>query len=415
MTVEDPIYVGVLMRMQHPDLELGALFSYGWPILLLVASAVFAFNTVGNVLGTNQANVRRLARVTACCGLLLSLLLVALAFSPLAGLLLRDVMAVPASELEMTQTALKILAPYPAIRAMNALAQGILIRAGHAPQVLAARFVRFAAGLIVLVVGLQTDRVGGAALGAAAIMLSLLAQTIFLWWRARRPIRDLGTGPIDEEIVDLGKLARFAAPLAITPILVSVAGLAMASAIGRLPGVIVSLAVWPVITNFSNIGMMMGGSFKQVTVKHDGSIADRCKLHRFALGLGLGLTAINILFVTLGLFDFALRDMERLAPQTARVSLHAIWFLTPLPFLYTMNAFYCGLLSRSRRTMPILESQMAALLLVVLMVLATVNLDPFTGVYVVSASSVAAKGIKLLWVRTAWRRHERAAVPDARP
>ena len=65
--------------------------------------------------------------------------------------------------------------------------------------------------------------------------------------------------------------------------------------------------------------------------------------------------------------------------------------------------------------MPILESQMAALLLVVLMVLATVNLDPFTGVYVVSASSVAAKGIKLLWVRTAWRRHERAAVPDARP
>ena len=59
MAAEDPLYVAVIMRLSFPKLELGALYSYMWPILLLIGSAVFTLRTVGNVFGTNLANIRR--------------------------------------------------------------------------------------------------------------------------------------------------------------------------------------------------------------------------------------------------------------------------------------------------------------------------------------------------------------------
>ena len=104
--------------------------------------------------------------------------------------------------------------------------------------------------------------------------------------------------------------------------------------------------------------------------------------------------------------EAAIAGLDPGDPETARISMNAMWFLVPLPFLYTMNAFYSGLLSKAKRTMPILESQMASLLIVTLMVLATVNLDPIKGVYVVSASSVVAMSVAYLWVWFAWRRHD---------
>ncbi len=409
---EDPIYVAVLMRLQYPELELGALFSYAWPILLLIGSAVFILNTVGNVFATNLKNVRRLERLAAGFGLSLTLVLVAIAFSPLSTLIFRDVMAVPKSELDMSVAALQIFSLYPAVKGLNQLYQGILIRGGRTIEILVSRCIRFAIGMVVLLVGLKTEWLAGAVLGASAWVGALIVQTVYLFIRCQPIIHHLRDHPIDEDVVGLRNLVRFTIPLSITPILTGISALVMSAAIGRLPGVIVSLAVWPVITNFSSIGTAIGASYNQVTVKLAETSADRSRLLKFALVLGFLLTAVNALFIVSGLFFYALRTMEKLDLETARISLNAMWFLMPLPFIYTMNAYYSGLLAKAKKTMPILESQMASLLIVTMVVLATVNLEPFRGVYVVSAVSVAANLVACLWVWSAWRKYAACASRD---
>ena len=404
MAAEDPLYVAVIMRLQFPKLELGALYSYMWPILLLISSAVFTLVTVGNVFATNVHNLRKIKTLSFTLGAVCTLMICVFAFTPLGRLFMLEVMAIPNSELDMALNALKICSIYPVVAAMNQIYQGTLIRSGRALHVFLARTVRFGAGLAVLLVGLKTSWASGAVLGAVAITLSLLLQTIYLWWKSRICTTRLKENPLETEVVKTSALIRFTIPLSITPILGSITGLVMAAAIGRLPGVVVSLAIWPVVTNFNNIGLGMGQSYDQVTVKHYASNADRKRLMKFGVILGILLSIITALFIVSGVFHYALRSLENLDENNSKISINAMWFLTAMPFLYTMVSYYSGLLAKSMKTIPILISQTFSLLLVTLMLLATINLEPFMGVYVVSAASVVASGVSVLWLWYSWRK-----------
>ncbi|MCH2141243.1 MAG: hypothetical protein MK100_09485, partial [Phycisphaerales bacterium] len=290
--------------------------------------------------------------------------------------------------------------------------QGILIRGGYASQILVSRIIRFFVGLAVLIIGLETKMSGGAVLGCLAVVVSLVAQTVYVWWKSRACIKELELDPIEEKVVAVPNLIKFTIPLAISPICTSIIGLMMAAALGRLPGVIISLAVWPVITNFNNIGLGMGESFDQVTVKHYSTHRDRRMLRRFGFILGILLTGLTILFIVTGFFHFALRTLENLDIATADISTNAMWFLTAMPFLYTMGSYYSGLLAKSMNTMPILIAQIISLAIVSVMLLATVNLEPFLGVYVVAASSVVAGFVSLFWMYHCWRKVLRGLPAD---
>lgn len=411
MAAEDPLYVAVIMRLSFPKLELGALYSYMWPILVLISSAVFTMNTVGNVFGTNLENLRKIKFLAFGLGLLCTCILGLFAFTPIGPLFLVEVMAIPNSELPMALNAIRICAIYPLAAAINLVFQGILIRGGYASQILVSRVIRFAIGLAVLLIGLQTKLADGAVLGALAVATSLVGQTLYVWWKSRLCYKQLEEFALEKDVVSAINLIKFTIPLAITPICGSIIGLIMAAALGRLPGVVISLAVWPVITNFNNIGLGMGESFDQVTVKHYSTDHDRVLLRRFGIVLGIALTGLTVLFIVTGFFHFALRTLEDLDITTAQISTNAMWFLTAMPFLYAMGSYYSGLLAKTMNTVPILISQVIALAIVAVMLLATVNLEPFLGVYVVAASSVVAGVISLLWMFRCWRK-VLPSVPD---
>jgi|GEM_PF-6281600 len=404
MAAEDPIYIAVIMRLSLPRLELGALYSYAWPVLLLVSAMVFTLNTVGNVFGTNVKNLRKIKIMSLLLGTFGSLTVCLFVFTPFGRYFLSEVMAVPDAELEMSLSALKVFLIYPVTIAMKFIYQGILIRNGYASQILISRVIRFFVGLLVLLVGLKTQWVEGAVLGALGVCVSLLLQTGYLGLKSWKITKQLKSKPIELDVVKTSKLVTFAVPLLITPILGSIGGLIMAAAIGRLPGVVVSLAIWPVVCNFNNIGLGMGQTFDQVTVKHYQKHRDRIKLFRFAIVLGLVLTAVTTLFVISGVFHYVLRSLENIDQGNSEISIHAMWFLIAMPLLYTMISYYSGLLSKIKTTVPILVSQAFSLLIVTLMLLATVNLEPFMGVYVVACSSVVASLVSLFWLWYSWKK-----------
>lgn len=397
--VADPIYIAFIMRMSHPDLELGALYTYGWPFLLLVAAPSFTLNALGNVFGKNAANIRRTRFVALAVGIVGMLILSAIAFTPLASFLMSSVLKVPEEERPMVRTVLQVLAIYPVLKSICMISQGHLIRGGRSYEVLWSRAIRLVVGLVIIVAGYELEVLQGGVLGATAILGSLATQTIYVWWRSTQVRADLLEHPLDDEVASVGGLLRFVVPMSIAPIVGSLTILSMAAALGRLPGVVASLAVWPVVTNFNQIGVSLGKSFDQVTIVHGTDAPSRARLRRFGLLLGVGTVVGTAGLNASGLLDFLMRHFEALDAETTRITGRVMWILTPMPLLLTLCAYYRGLLARNRRTVPILGSKIVELVIVAAVLFWSLDRDPVTGIYAVASAAVisAATGLAYLW------------------
>ncbi|MBC22737.1 MAG: hypothetical protein CMJ32_02315 [Phycisphaerae bacterium] len=404
LTAEDPIYIAVIMRLANPELELAALYTYTWALIGVIASLTYTMNTIGNVFGTNTRNLSRIGILSMIMGLMCTTVICLGAFTPFGRNLLQNWMAIPDANMDMVIKSLRIMSIFPLFISMNILMQGILIRNGHAKDILLSRMVRFLIGLGILMLGLKTAWFEGAVLGALAVVISMLVQTALLWLMTRKVRARIRCEPLESEVVGIGELVRFTIPISISPALSSISTLVMSAAIGRLPGVIASLAVWPVVTNFNSIGMGMGSSYSQVTTKHFEKPEDDRKLYRFGMCLGLLLSILTIVFIVTGVFMIALRDLEKLDDQIAQISVYTMWILAFMPLTYTMGAYYIGMLSKTQNTMPVMISQMIALAVVFTMLMVSINMKPFMGVYVVALSQLIGALVSLAWLWYAWRR-----------
>lgn len=397
--VADPVYIAFIMRMSHPDLELGALYTFGWPFLLLIAAPSFTLNALGNVFGNNVANVRRTRFVAMGIGIVGAMLLSVVAFTPLASFLMSSILGVPEAERPMVRTVLQVLTMYPVLKSICMISQGHLIRGGRSYEVLLSRVIRLVVGLVIIVGGYELRLLQGGVLGAAAILGSLGAQTIYLWAKSTQVRTSLQEHPIDEEVANISRLLRFVVPMSIAPIIGALTLLSMAAALGRLPGVVASLAVWPVVTNFNQIGVSLGKSFDQVTIVHGADAASRERLRRFGLLLGLGTMVGTAGLNASGLLDYLMQHFEALDVETTRITGRVMWILTPMPLLLTLCAYYRGLLARAMLTLPILGSKIVELVLVAAVLFWSFDQDPEIGIYAVATATVfsAASGLAYLW------------------
>ena len=404
----DPVYVAVIMRLGHPVRELGSLYAYAWPLILMLASPGLIMSTLGNVFGKNLENLRRTRLIALVVGAAGTLLISLVAFSPVGTWLLLVVLDVPDSEYPMARGALRICAVYPMLKSLCMLYQGVLIRGGRADDVLYSRVLRLIVCFAVLFGGLGTKELDGAALGATAIMLSLMCQLVYTWWRVGRVRSDLAIAPLDPVVVTTRRLLRFFLPLAMTPIVGCFTMLLMAAALGRLPGVIASLAVWPIVSNFNQVGISIGKSFDQVTMKNIGNPASQTRLFRFGLLLGLGAMLLGIGLNGSGLFASLLSTLEDLDGDTITITCNTMWILAPMPLIYTLCAYYRGLLAHALRTVPILIARFVALLIVGAVLLYSLGGDATSGVYAVASATVLATCFALLtlWIGYRWTRAE---------
>ena len=394
----DPMIFAIIMRLGHPTLVMGALYSYMLPILLVVSAPTIGLNTVGNVFGKNLHNLARIRKLSLCIGFGGTFLMGIVSFTPLGAWLLQSVMDVPDSEFRMATRALQVCTIYPMLSAFCSMYQGVLVRGGKAMSVFYGRLVRMVSALLFLLFGLETGMIPEVVLGAGSVVFSLGLQTLYLRLKIGTVRSHLALKPLDERRASLSELVRFTIPISTAPIVGAVTLLLMAAAMGRLPGVIASLAVWPIVSNFNQVGIGLGKSFDQVTMVHGKNNASIRRLFRTGLLIGLGTTFLVAMLNASGFLFYILRTMEALDVETATITDRAMWILTPMPFFYTMCAYYRGLLANALRTTPILISKLIGFVVVGAVLVGSLELDPVKGVYVVASSTVVAAALTLAWL-----------------
>lgn len=401
MGLELPAVSAGMARMPFPTVSLAAYGGVVFPLALLIESPIIMLLAASTALCKDWNAYRTVRRYMWVAGGALTLLHVAVAFTPLFDAIALGALGVPREILEPARTGFRLLVPWTMSIAYRRTHQGILIRFGASHQVGIGTGVRLAANLLVLGVGLAFHRWSGIAVGSAAVAAGVVAEAIYAGFAVHPVLRDrLKPAPVQAEPLTAARFTRFYLPLLVTPMIMFLSMPLMSAAMSRMPEAIPSLAVWPALGGIVFALRSLGFALNEVVVAQLESWRPVPALRRFTLWLAGGASAVLLVAAATPLGRWWLGDVSALAPPLVALGSAALWIAWPMPALSTLQSWYQGVLLHGHRTRGVTES-VAVMLAVTAVVLAVgVVWGRGPGLYVASAAMVAGGIAQALWLRT---------------
>ncbi|HUW10527.1 MAG TPA: hypothetical protein VM537_12420 [Anaerolineae bacterium] len=160
-----------------------AAWPVAWGFVVLISGPAWSLQQLTTTLGTDQQAFRRVTRFAVGVGIVLSLLLAAVAFTPLYDLVLGRVYNLSADLRDLARAPVQLMVIYPILTSAASLLRGQLIRSGRTPTVRAAMLVGVAGLGLMLVLGITRLSVTGVMLAAVATLAGALAELAWLRYR----------------------------------------------------------------------------------------------------------------------------------------------------------------------------------------------------------------------------------------
>ncbi len=179
-----PIGSAALSRMPSALISLAV-----WPVLngliFLLRSVGLALNEVVVALLGEPGARESLWRFTLHIVVGMTVVMILVMVTPLNRLWFETVSALPPDLALYARKALWLALPLPALAALQSWYQGSLLHARRTRGISESVVVYLATSAVILVLGVAAARATGVYIGVLALMLSLIAQTAWLGWRAR--------------------------------------------------------------------------------------------------------------------------------------------------------------------------------------------------------------------------------------
>ena len=198
-----PLLNAVMGRTVDPDLAQGAL-GFVFPLLILMASPLWALQNTTLVLVRDRHDFRKLARFTGAVILVFAALIGAWVWTPLRDVLVLRVFSLAPDKAAYVAGAL-LLIPYQTLpMGLRSFAQGFLMNRRRTGIIALASALKT---LVLVVPGFlvvaRDPTVNGALLATVLIMAGGTVETVVVTWRVRRLHGELMTaadGPLDTEL-----------------------------------------------------------------------------------------------------------------------------------------------------------------------------------------------------------------------
>ena len=265
MGIEQPAVAAIIARLPDPKVQLGAYGSVVFPIALLIEAPIIMLLAASTELSRDRDRYRTLVRYTRVMGVALTGVHLLLAVTPVGPWVIEAALSVPAEVADAAQPGLLLIVPWSWAIAERRTGQGLLIRQGRSRIVGVATAVRLVTSTSVLLTGLFTEAASGVEIGAAALSVGVMCEAAFVRVFAARAADALPEQSSAPPLQVRGFLA-FYVPLALTPLVTLVIQPAGTAAISRMPEVVGSLAVWPVVVGLAFVVQSVGLAFNEVVV-----------------------------------------------------------------------------------------------------------------------------------------------------
>ena len=402
MTSEGPIISTAINRLPN---EVVMLAAQGIVVSLSVTieSPIINLLATSTALGKDRPAYLLLRKFTVHWMVLLTGITIAIAFTPLFGLLVVDLLGVPQDVAFWVRPGLRIMTFWSAAIAWRRFLQGIMIRFNQTRKVAWGTVVRLAfSGTTVFVLALWSS-LPGVIIGSSALMAGVLAEAAYATI-AVRPIlnNELGQESLLEksERLSYGELFWFHLPLAATSVLVLLVQPIVAFSLARLPNPVISLAAWPVVFQFMLVARAAAFALPEVVIALSNGEESFKPMRRFTYVLALGNTVLMLLVVMTPLLDTYLLGVQDLTVPVSELASSGLILFVPLPALTALTSWIRGLLIDKHAT-GVVNAGMVVNLAVTTIILLLGIQQQWPGIESAAVALVVAAVIELLYL--SWR------------
>ena len=401
MGAEQPGVAAVIARLPDPERGLAAYGSVVFPIALVIEAPVIMLLAASTELSRDRVAYRALTRFSHRVGAIMTLLHALVALTPLGDWVIASVLSVPHDIAVAARPGMVLMLPWVWSIAWRRTGQGLLIRGGRSHLVGVGTFVRLVASSTVLASGYLHGGFSGVVVGASALSVGVMAEAIFVAILVRGVVRELPEGDPDQPPLRGRSFAAFYVPLALTPIVMLLIQPVGTAAIARMPHVVSSLAVWPVLAGLMLVFQSVGLAFNEVVVALLQRPGMRGALRRFAIVLTIAVTSIWALLGFTPLAQLWFEGAIGLPSDLASMAMIGVAIALPVPASRVAQSWIQGLLIAARRTRVITEAVIVFAVTCVGSLVVGVTWQGPAGFYVMIGGFTAGRVLQTAWLY--WR------------
>jgi len=407
MSVEGPAHSSVVARLADAEINLAAWGGIVFPIALIIESPAIMMLSASTALSKDWETYRKLRRIAMILGAVLTVVHVAVAFTPLYYVVACDLIGAPEAIIEPGRLGLMIMTPWSWAIAYRRFQQGAMIRFGHSRAVGTGTVIRMAANAVVLATGFLIRDIPGILVAASAVALGVMAEALYAGLRVRPVVRtQIRCSPRSEEPLTIRSFAAFYVPLALTSLIWYFVAPIGSAAVSRMPNPLGSLAAWPILSGLIFMLRSPGLAYNEAVVALlDEEDAYR-RLKRFTTGLAVSSLLLTVVVVATPLATLWFDNVMALSPALAELSKQALWLALPLPLLAVLQSWYQGTIVHSKHTRGVTESVILYLVVIAIVMSVGISVHRFPGLVVTIFGFNAASLIQVGWL---WYRSRTAA------
>ncbi len=381
MGLEIPLVAIILSRFPDPEIHLAAFGGVVFPLSLIIEAPIIMILSASTALCKDgQTYVLLRNFIWGLVGIL-TLLHLAVAFTPLYDLIVVDILRVPAPIVEPARIGLQIMTPWTLSIGLRRFLQGVVIRTGHTRLIGLGTLLRICISGSLLTVGLWNLSGPGIVVATTAMATGVMVEAGLIYCFSRPAIKEVRNQPPVSELT-FGTLVSFYVPLAATP-LITLATLPMISAaLSRMPLALESLAVWPVLSGLTFVFRSVGFAFQEVVIAMSSRKEMVRPLKFFAGGLACCTTGLLLFMAVTPMATFWFNTVAALKPHLTQMALNGLWIALWLPLFSPWDSFFNGILVQRGLTKCVTQAVMLYVVGSSMFLLVGIFIGKWTGLYV---------------------------------
>ncbi|MFT5290249.1 MAG: hypothetical protein ACI8QS_000576 [Planctomycetota bacterium] len=380
MGFELPLFTAFVARMQNEEINLAAFGGVVFPLALVIEAPIIMLLAASAALAKDRDAYDKLKRFANSAGLVLTIVHMLVAFTPLFDLIVDGVFDVQTEVRDAARIGMRIMTPWTWAIAYRRFQQGVLIRFDRSRGVAIGTLLRLGTVLCVLFLGYQTHRFSGIVLGTMAIAIGVTVEALFSGACVRPILRSLMPAEPKGERLTLSAFLSFYLPLALTPLLTLLVPPIGTAAMSRMPKELASLAAWPAVHGLVFLTRSTGFALNEVVVTQIGSPGGPRILWRFCCWLAAATMGILLLLGLTPLADLWFRDVSDLSPAVYTLATGATALAVIMPGNQAFQSYYQGALVHAKHTRPITVSVAIYLVVAALLLAVGVALGSVPGI-----------------------------------
>jgi Na+-driven multidrug efflux pump len=403
MMVLEPSIINVgLGRTPNPELALAA-YGVAFSLALLVEAPIIMLLDASVARSTDRAAFVLVRRFTVGLGFLVTAIGLIVSLTPLYGLIVEQLMNIPADVAARARPTLQILSFWSFPIAWRRAHQGVLIRAGRTAIITIATGIRLLtlAGALFAGLFLLPDR--GAVIAGLAMDLSVTVEAALITWATRPVLRaeDFGSDSVHDEHtpLTLRGLWRFYRPLIATTILRQASRPLLNTGIAAAAMARASLAAWPVAWGLAILITGPAWSLQQLTTALAKDEASYRQVRRLALSLSTLFSLVLAAVAFSPLYGTVMGRVYNLSSGLQDLARPALQIMASFPLIMGAQALLRGLLIRGGRTSAVRTAMTVNVSTTGAALLVGVTLFSPPGVLLAAIATVVGGAAELAWLR----------------